>query len=82
MGFTRTDYERPREVLEDEALARYQKYRLLTRWAYDELRLMSSSDEGMDGGDSACLHEVMEALREVTPSNVDDSEINPLRNTP
>ncbi|MEC9397259.1 MAG: hypothetical protein VYE40_03480 [Myxococcota bacterium] len=75
MALTRTDYEHPDEVLEDDNLSRLQKSTLLARWAYDELRLMSSSYEGMAGGRKSRLHEVMEALREVTPEDSDGFDL-------
>ena len=72
----RANYEKPQDVLNDDALGQLQKSQILARWAYDELRLMTSSYEGMGGGHSSQLKEVMEALREVTPSDVDEYELS------
>jgi|GEM_PF-6839757 len=76
MALNRTDYDHPDEVLADEELTRLQKSTVLARWAYDELRLMSSSYEGMSGGRETQLHDVMEALREVTPTDTNNFDLD------
>lgn len=64
-------YEHPRSVLEDAALSRSDKIRILESWKDDLLQLQRASEENMPSADAGAgdtaerLQEVVEVLDEL-----------------
>ncbi|MDA0704576.1 MAG: hypothetical protein O3A96_15275 [Proteobacteria bacterium] len=58
----KSTYERPGEVLKDEALSDAEKVEILRRWKTDAELLATAEAENMAGGEPNLLHEVSEAL--------------------
>jgi len=55
-------FESPAALLADERLSREQKIEILRRWQYDANELAVAEEEGMGGGESSILPEIVEAL--------------------
>lgn len=62
-------YERPSEVLKDEALSDEEKVEILRRWKTDAELLATAEAENMAGGEPNLLHEVAEALATLVPED-------------
>lgn len=59
-------YGSPEEVLQDRALDREGKRRVLESWERDAREMMVAEEENMSGGEPAMLGRVLEALASVT----------------
>lgn len=55
-------YHRPREVLADQQLSDEQRRQILKRWEQDARELDVAQEEGMTGGESSLLDEILNAL--------------------
>lgn len=58
-------YENPQEVVHDPALTNNQKNKALDTWQVDSEALQRAEDEGMAGGESTKLIDVLAAKRAV-----------------
>ena len=54
-------YEKPEEVVTDDSLNKGQKAKVLETWQNDAEALQRAEDEGMSGGESSKLIDVMKA---------------------
>ncbi len=63
-------FHSPQDVLRDSGLAVREKVEILSHWAYDSLELLVAEEEGMDGGESTDMSEVLKALDEIATVDV------------
>ena len=61
----RSVFGEPKEVLAHQGLDPTQKRAILESWRQDAVRLSSSEEENMAGGEEAMLQRVCDALREL-----------------
>ena len=61
-------YRSPQEVLSDKQLNDSQRLQVLKRWELDQRELEVAQEEGMTGGETSMLHEILEAMEKL---NVD-----------
>lgn len=61
-----TDFETPKDVLDDETLSKAEKLNLLKRRAIDEEALQRAESEGLTGGSPSNLRAVQAAIDEIT----------------
>ena len=54
-------FEEPHQVVTDPALSKAQKLKVLNSLEQDSRQLVAASDEGMTGGETGKLHDVLEA---------------------
>lgn len=66
-------FHSPQDVLRDSRLRVREKIEILSRWAYDSAELSVAEEEGMDGGESADMSEVLRALNEIATVDVQRS---------
>ena len=69
-------YATPRGVVDDGALSREQKIEVLRRWEYDAAELEVAEEEGMRGGETSMLRQILLALEEL------GAELNTERSPP
>lgn len=67
-------FSTPAALLADERLDRDQKIEILRRWKYDASELAVAEEEGMGGGESSRVEEVVKALEAL---GAPDSEHSP-----
>lgn len=60
-------YRSPQDVIDDPRLKRDQRIEILCRWAYDATELAVADEEGMSGGESSDLNQVLDALDSLFP---------------
>lgn len=63
-------FHAPQDVLRDSHLGEREKVEILSRWAYDSLELLVAEEEGMDGGETTDMSEVLKALDEIATTDV------------
>ena len=51
----KTHFDKPKEIVQDNALSHEEKKKALSTWEQDERQLMTASNEGMSGSDEG-LH--------------------------
>jgi hypothetical protein len=51
----KTHFDKPKEIVQDNALSHEEKKKALSTWEQDERQLMTASNEGMPGSDEG-LH--------------------------
>jgi hypothetical protein len=61
-------YQTPREVLSDKQLNNTQRLQILKRWEQDQRELDVAQEEGMIGGETSMLDDILEAMKKL---NVD-----------
>ncbi|MGH2874182.1 MAG: hypothetical protein ACRDL5_17180 [Solirubrobacteraceae bacterium] len=63
-------FHSPQDVIRDSRLRLREKIEILSRWAYDSAELSVAEEEGMDGGESTDMSEVLKALDEIATVDV------------
>jgi hypothetical protein len=58
-------FEKPKEVVQDDALSHDQKKKTLNTWEQDERQLLTASNEGMPGSDEGVRKDDHNRLDEV-----------------
>jgi hypothetical protein len=58
-------FEKPKEVVQDDALSHDQKKKTLNTWEQDERQLLTASNEGMPGSDEGVRKDDHNRLGEV-----------------
>ncbi len=58
-------YHAPAEVLQDENLTDEQRLQILQQWEHDERELDVAQEEGMGGGESSILDDILNAMNEL-----------------
>jgi hypothetical protein len=67
----------PEDVVGDSRLTARNKIEILCRWAYDSAELSVAEEEGMGGGESVDLNEVLRALDRISPEPRAPDRVNP-----
>jgi hypothetical protein len=70
----KTHFDKPKEIVQDNALSHEEKKKALSTWEQDERQLMTASNEGMPGGDEGLHPDDDNRLGEVGKAKEDIGE--------
>ncbi len=61
----KAQFDKPKEIVQDNALSQHEKKKALNTWEQDERQLLTASNEGMAGGDEGLRSDSGNRLGEV-----------------
>jgi len=69
-----TNFDKPKDVVQDNALSHQEKKKALNTWEQNERQLMTASNEGMPGSDEGQLKKETNRLDEVVQAKAQIGE--------